>query len=60
MTIWIVLGGGIGIGGLWWIRRCRDRRHLSTAWLVDDDRRRWTQGIDSVNWTWPVKKDDAA
>lgn len=36
--------------------RFRDRT-VSDRWLADQERREFGSGIESVCWSWPVKKD---
>lgn len=39
------------------LRRRWKQDRVSPAWLVENSRRQWTEGIDDVCWTWPDTSD---
>ena len=57
MKLLLSLSLGACLG--WWIwKRYSQSRELSPEWLVDHERRQWTEGIDAVCWSWPVVKEE--
>ena len=50
-VVGLVLGS---LGFVAWLHRRQTRTDVSAAWLIDQQRRTWAQGIDGVSWTWPL------
>lgn len=51
----VIVVGFVGFGVLRWRLAVLEQRRFD-RWLRDLDRSEWAKGIDSVRWTWPVKR----
>lgn len=53
----LLLGLGVSGAWIWWRFRFADHeRPVSPRWLVTNDRREWTAGIDAPCWRFPINK----
>lgn len=52
MTNWFLVGLGVlGIVFLRWLHK-QPVRDVSAAWVIEQERKEWTQGIDGPCWQW--------
>lgn len=59
--LWLGLGLLATCGAWRRFRRWRRRHAVSPAWLITNDRREWSAGIDQSRIaTWPIPRDPAA
>ena len=56
--IWLTLALAAILGAWWAYRRRRAHHGVTPLWLLVNERREWTQGIDQSRITWPIRRDE--
>ena len=62
MKLALLLGAVAFLGGLPWVLRALRAQEdpVSPYWLVENERRAWTDGVDGVAWKWPKAEESDA